>query len=92
MALISPRSRASASMSNIIFWVMGSPIWTACTGLSSSRRTLEKVAPWIPSLPIRPPTITTWSPLRASCRWVGWPADSTGITETVPQNTRGLPR
>ncbi len=89
--LNSPRSRATVSMSNIIFCVMGSPIWTACTGACSSSRSLENVAPWMPSLPMRPPTMTIASPTSARFSWVGRPALVTGITATVPQKTNGLP-
>lgn len=83
--LYRPSARASARKSATIFCVIGSPIWTACTGDDSSSSTLEKVAPWIPSLPIRPPTMTTTSPGRTTFSAVGRPAEVTGITATVPQ-------
>jgi len=61
--LYSSRSRASFTIaSDIFFWVMGSPIWTAPAGLPSSRASDENVAPWIPSWPTRPPSTTILSP------------------------------
>ena len=45
------------------------PIWTAppeSSSLSSVSSADEKVAPWIPSRPVRPPTVTTRSPGRAA--------------------------
>ena len=64
---------------------MGSPIWTAWTGLSSVSSAEEKVAPWMPSLPMRPPTMTIRSPGLASLTWPGRPAVETGMRPTVPQ-------
>ena len=49
-------------MSNMFFCVMASPICTAEAGDASFSSTDENVAPWMPSLPMRPPTITTQSP------------------------------
>jgi hypothetical protein len=48
---------------------------------------LEKVAPWIPSRPVRPPATTTRSPGATVAR-VAVPR---GMIPTVPQNTNGLP-
>ena len=73
------------------FWVIGSPIWTAVTGLAGSRASEEKVAPWIPSLPTLPPTMTTRSPGRACFSWSSLPLLARGITPTVPAKTSGLP-
>ena len=64
---------------------MGSPICTAWTGLSSVSSAEEKVAPWMPSLPMRPPTITIRSPARACFSSPGPPAMVTGMRPTVPQ-------
>lgn len=74
------------------FWVMGSPICTAWMGAFSSSAADENVAPWMPSAPIRPPTITMASPGSAAFSCPGRPVTVTGNTPTVPQNTRGLPR
>jgi len=46
---------------------------------------LEKVAPWMPSRPVRPPATTTRSP-----RATADSAEERGMIPTVPQNTNGL--
>jgi hypothetical protein len=51
--------------SYILRWVMGSPIWTAVAGEPSCSSSDEKVAPWMPSAPMRPPDMTMTSPGRA---------------------------
>ena len=87
-----PRSRASFTItSENFFWVIGSPICTAVTGLFGSSASEEKVAPWIPSLPTRPPTITMRSPARAAFSKSFRPPCSRGITPTVPAKTSGFP-
>ena len=91
MARYRPRSRASSRKSDIFFWVMGSPICTADRGDDSSRARDEKVAPWMPSRPMRPPTITARSPARGSASQAGAPSRLAGMMPPVPQNTSGLP-
>ena len=71
---------------------MGSPICTAVAGEPSCNSSEEKVAPWMPSLPMRPPTMTTTSLGLAAFTWLGLPDTLAGMRPTVPQNTRGLPR
>ena len=53
-----PWSRASMMKSLIFFCVMGSPICTAVAGDPSCNSSEENVAPWMPSLPMRPPVMT----------------------------------
>ena len=50
----------------IIFWVIGSPSCTAVAGLPSWSSSEEKVAPWMPSFPMRPPAMRILSPGRAA--------------------------
>ena len=88
MALYRPASRAWMTTSISFFSVMGSPI---CTALPASWAVVwvssidEKVAPWMPSRPVRPPSTTIASPtpiLRGCLPW--------GANPTVPQKTNGL--
>jgi hypothetical protein len=88
----SPLSRALMRKSNIRFWVMGSPICTAVTGEFSFSSSEEKVAPWIPSLPIRPPVMTMISPGSMDFSWDGSPLILAGMIPAVPQKTSGLPQ
>jgi hypothetical protein len=70
------------------FSVTGSPICTLAPATSpvvASIVALEKVAPLMPSRPVRPPRTTTRSP-GAGPRGSGWSA----ATPMQPQNTRGL--
>ena len=92
MPRYSPRSRASSSMSSIFFWVIGSPICTAEVGEDSLSASEEKVAPWIPSLPILPPAMTARSPERTSFAQASRPRIRAGSTPPVPQKTSGFPR
>ncbi len=78
--------------SYILRWVMGSPICTAVAGEPSWSSSEEKVAPWMPSLPMRPPHMTMASPGLAAFSWLGRPVTVVGREPTVPQKTRGLPR
>jgi len=72
-------------------WIIGSPICTAETGLASSSARLEKVAPWMPSLPTRPPSITASAPGRTVFSHDGCPFTVSGMMPPVPQKTSGLP-
>jgi len=88
MAVYSLSSRATRMASSTIFSVIGLPICTAppeVTPVSSVSSMEEKVAPWMPSRPVRPPSTTTRSPGRAP---VGW--EPTGAMPTHPQYTKGL--
>jgi hypothetical protein len=72
---------SSASMS--FFSSMALPICTApelTVSLSSCSSWLEKVAPWIPSRPVRPPATTTRSPGRTD-----FSSRSAGSRPTLPQ-------
>ena len=71
--------------SYILRWVMGSPICTAVAGEPSCSSSEEKVAPWMPSLPMRPPVMTMMSPTSAFFSQPLRPLMSVGITPTVPQ-------
>ena len=82
---IRPCAQASSMKSARSFWVMGLPICTAVFGECLSISAEENVAPWIPSLPTRPPPMTMRSPGRTSFTEASRPASSTGITEPVPQ-------
>src|SRR4051812_12565027 len=88
IALYRPASRAWSSTSSTFFSVIGSPI---CTALPTSTAVVcvssadEKVAPWIPSRPVRPPSTTTASPGWRLCGCL-----PRGASPTVPQNTSGL--
>ena len=64
---------------------MACPICTAEESLSRESEAEEKVAPCIPSRPVRPPTATTASPGMIFLRTA--PA---GMRPTVPTKTRGL--
>ena len=82
-AVYRPRSRATSCTSSTFFSVIGLPIWTApleSISLSSVSSPEEKVAPWIPSRPVRPPATTIMSPVRARFSTL-----SSGMTPTVPQ-------
>ena len=79
-------------MSSIFFCVIGSPICTAEVGEDSLSASEEKVAPWMPSLPILPPTITARSPGRTLFVHAFFPRTRAGRIPPVPQNTSGLPR
>ncbi len=78
-------SRASSSMSSIFFWVIGSPICTAVAGEPSCSSSDENVAPWMPSLPMRPPAMTMRSPGFAFLSCDGWPLTFSGIRPMEPQ-------
>ena len=90
MAVYKPRSRACISTSRTFFSSMALPICTAPPlrvsdwSVSSSD---EKVAPWMPSRPVRPPIATIKSPGMTCLTTL-----STGTVPTVPQNTNGLAR
>ena len=51
----------------------------------------EKVAPWMPSLPMRPPVITIRSPGRIFFWCEGSPWIMAGMIPAVPQKTSGFP-
>ena len=91
MALYSSASRACTRVSSIFFSVMALPICTAPLNSVSWAwviSPLEKVAPWMPSRPVRPPTTTIASPGFGHCLALL----ARGITPSVPQKTSGLPR
>ena len=71
--LTSPRRQATSRKSESIFCVMGLPICTALRGECLSRPSEENVAPWMPSLPVRPPASTTRSPGAISFSHAGLP-------------------
>ncbi len=83
------KSRARRIASSTRFSSIALPICTAwanssaCVSVSSAE---EKVAPWIPSRPVRPPSAMIRSPGLASPL-----IRSAGITPTHPQKTRGFP-
>nr|GFD32728.1 hypothetical protein [Tanacetum cinerariifolium] len=87
-----PRRVARMRKSIASFWVMGEPICTAVAGAASSSSMLLKVAPWMPSLPTRPPAMMMRSPGRMTFSQLSLPASCMGITAPVPQYTSGLPR
>jgi hypothetical protein len=69
---------------------MALPICTApeaTVALAASRESDEKVAPWMPSRPVRPPSTKTWSSLRAA-----FAIRPRGMKPTLPQKTSGLVR
>jgi hypothetical protein len=76
-------------VSSIFFSVMALPICTACENFVSCacvNSPLEKVAPWMPSRPVRPPTTRIASPGSVSLKHRPF-----GMIPTVPQKTSGLP-
>ena len=87
---IRPRSRAWMTTSRTTFSVIALPICTAppeTCSLSAESPSELKVAPWIPSRPVRPPIATMRSP--GSTHFLDIPR---GKTPTVPQKTSGLAR
>ncbi len=69
---------------------MGSPICTAEVGEVSLSASEEKVAPWMPSLPIRPPTMTARSPARTSFHTGVPPSDPGGQHAARAAEHQGL--
>ena len=90
MAVYSPRSRASSITSISPFSVIASPICTALpvvSAVSCVSSAEEKVAPWMPSRPVRPPSATTRSPACAArgCRPIGQQPDAAAEDQRVAQ-------
>jgi hypothetical protein len=81
------RAASSTKSVSVFSWIA----WPICTeppdwlSLALDNSTLENVAPWMPSRPVRPPATTTRSPGRTAAS-----AECRGMMPTVPQKTSGL--